>query len=99
MTFDRRDFLKAGASAMALPLLGGRLHAQTQAFSPLSLLAAAAPQTDRVLVIIRFDGGHDGLNTVLPLDNYDNLAKARANLLIPAAKALKIDAATGLHPA
>ena len=92
----RRQFLKAGASAAAVPLLSGRL----QAAYGMSPLAALAPQgaADRVLVVIRLDGGNDGLNTVLPLDQYENLAKARSNILIPAEKALKLDDLTGFHP-
>ncbi|MDB5104144.1 MAG: hypothetical protein JWP91_1833 [Fibrobacteres bacterium] len=95
---DRRRFLKIGASAAAVPLAGGSMAAQAFGMSPLDALAASAAN-DRVLVVVRLDGGNDGLNTVLPLDQYANLAKARANILIPEAKAVKLTAATGLHPA
>jgi uncharacterized protein (DUF1501 family) len=94
---ERRDFLKLGAAAAALPLAGGAGPAARAFASPLAALAAQA-QSDRVLVVVRLDGGNDGLNTVLPLDQYDNLAKARSNILIPAAKAAGLDAKTGLHP-
>ncbi|HKP97089.1 MAG TPA: DUF1501 domain-containing protein [Fibrobacteria bacterium] len=94
---DRRRFLKIGASACAIPLASGRLAASAYG-SPLASLAARAGN-DRVLVVVRLDGGNDGLNMVLPLDQYANLSKARANILIPEAKALKLTAATGLHPA
>ena len=95
---ERRDFLKLGASAAAIPLAAGAGPAARAFASPLATLAAQAP-SDRVLVVLRLDGGNDGLNTVLPLDQYANLAKARANILIPEAKAVKLDAKTGLHPA
>src|SRR5438445_13872253 len=65
---DRRRFLKIGASACAIPLASGRLAASAYA-SPLASLAAMAGN-DRVLVVVRLDGGNDGLNTVLPLDQY-----------------------------
>ncbi len=94
---DRRRFLKLGASAAAIPLASGGLTAKAFG-SPFSALASMAA-SDRILVIVRLDGGNDGLNTVLPLDQYANLAKARANILIPEAKAVKLTAATGLHPA
>lgn len=94
---ERREFLKLGATAAAIPLAAGGPAARAFA-SPLASLAAQA-ESDRVLVIIRLDGGNDGLNTVLPLDQYANLSKARANVLIPEAKAVKLTAATGLHPA
>jgi uncharacterized protein (DUF1501 family) len=99
MTIDRRDFLKAGAAAFTLPLVAGRLSARANPLSALSALGAAAQQADRILVVIRLDGGNDGLNTVLPLDQYDALSKARGDILIPAAKALKLSDTVGLHPA
>jgi uncharacterized protein (DUF1501 family) len=56
---------------------------------------------DRVLVLIQLNGGNDGLNTVIPLDQYTNLTNARKNILIPDNKVLAINgsAVTGLHPA
>jgi len=95
---ERREFLKLSAAATAIPLAGGAGPAARAFASPLAALAAQVP-SDRVLVVLRLDGGNDGLNTVLPLDQYDNLAKARANILIPADKAVKLDDKTGLHPA
>ncbi len=95
---DRRRFLKLGASACAIPFASGKLSAKAYGMDPLANLAALAGN-DRVLVVIRLDGGNDGLNMVLPLDQYANLAKARANIMIPENKAVKLTAATGLHPA
>jgi uncharacterized protein (DUF1501 family) len=93
---DRRRFLKIGAGAAAAPFLAG--PAKAYGLQSLAAMAAAVPG-DRVLVVIRLDGGNDGLNTVLPIDQYDNLAKARANILIPEARAAKLSDATALHPA
>lgn len=95
---DRRRFLKLGASAAVVPFAAGRLAGNAYGLAPMSALAAAA-ESDRILVVVRLDGGNDGLNTVLPLDQYANLAKARANILIPEDKAVKLTDATGLHPA
>ncbi len=96
---DRRRFLKSGLPMAAFPLLSHKLNAATlSALSPFGGLEATA-QSDNIVVIIRLDGGNDGLNTVIPLDQYDNLAKARANILIPGAKVLKLNDKTGLHPA
>lgn len=55
---------------------------------------------DRVLVIIQLYGGNDGLNTVIPLDQYDVLSTVRANVLIPESAVLDLPGspATGLHP-
>lgn len=56
---------------------------------------------DHVLVLIQLEGGNDGLNTVIPLDQYSNLIKARKNILIPDKKVLDLNnsSITGLHPA
>ncbi len=58
-------------------------------------------ETDHVLVLIQLNGGNDGLNTVLALDQYGNLSNARSNILIPESDALPLEGydATGLHPA
>ena len=59
------------------------------------------PDDGRVLVLIQLDGGNDGLNTVIPLDQYKNLITVRKNILIPENKVLALNDSsfTGLHPA
>lgn len=57
---------------------------------------------DRVLVIVQLYGGNDGLNTVIPLDQYGVLSGVRSNVLIPEGQVLDLqglNGATGLHPA
>lgn len=46
---------------------------------------------DRVLVIIRLNGGNDGLSTLVPLDQYDNLVIQRQNVLIPENQLLNLN--------
>jgi uncharacterized protein (DUF1501 family) len=98
----RRQFLKSAAPLAVVPLFGNKLFAS--AINPLlldeNLLAAAfAPETDRVLVVVQMSGGNDGLNTVLPLDQYTKMAAARSNILIPEAQVLQLGSFnTGLHP-
>jgi uncharacterized protein (DUF1501 family) len=68
------------------------------------VLARALAQTplgtsdDRVLVIVNFQGGNDGLNTVVPygLPNYYNY---RPTLGIAPNDVLRLDATVGLNPA
>ncbi|HAY70963.1 MAG TPA: hypothetical protein DCX89_03665 [Saprospirales bacterium] len=94
----RRTFIKNTATAsVALPvfLYGNKMTA----FAQNTLFNGMDEYSDRVLVLIQLNGGNDGLNMVLPLDQYSNLSKARENILIPESKALKLNLYTGLHPA
>lgn len=97
----RRNFIKNTLGVVALPSIFGQYSAEAVGLSPwLSALTNQAVETDRVLVIIRLNGGNDSLNTVIPLDQYRNLSAVRANILIPEAKVLKLNGVTktGLHP-
>ena len=96
----RRDFLKNVPLAV-VPFFSNSLFAEAM---PMSLeeysYFSNVIGEDRVLVIIQMDGGNDGLNMVLPLDQYTNLAAARGNILIPQSAALQLgNLQTGLHPA
>ncbi|MEZ4950066.1 MAG: DUF1501 domain-containing protein [Saprospiraceae bacterium] len=57
------------------------------------------PLNDKCLVIIQMLGGNDGLNMVIPIDQYDNLANARPNIILPENSLLDLNGLTGLHPA
>jgi uncharacterized protein (DUF1501 family) len=56
---------------------------------------------DRVFVIVQLNGGNDGLNTVIPLDNFSRYVNARKNIFIDQSKVLKLNGydKVGLHPA
>jgi uncharacterized protein (DUF1501 family) len=56
---------------------------------------------DRVFVIIQLNGGNDGLNTIIPLDQFPKYVNARKNIYIDETKALKLNGInhTALHPA
>lgn len=94
----RRNFIKTAAPLAFVPFFSNRLFA---AEMPISMAEATllTANNDRILVIVQLAGGNDGLNTVLPLDQYSNLAAARANVLIPDTSALQLGSfQTGLHP-
>lgn len=55
-------------------------------------------EDDRILVIIQQNGGNDGLNTIIPIDQFDNLSRARQSLLIPEQQILPLTENTGMHP-
>jgi uncharacterized protein (DUF1501 family) len=94
----RRTFIKNTATAsIGLPLMINGLP--LKAFSHHLLWKRIDPLSDRVLVLIQLNGGNDGLNMILPLDQYDNLSNARSNILIPEKQILKLTQNTGIHPA
>lgn len=67
----------------------------------LGQLSSLTTDTDHVLVVINMNGGNDGLNTLVPLDQYTNLQSARSNILVPESKLLKVAGfdKVGWHPA
>ncbi len=96
----RRDFLKAAPVAVLPAFLNG-ITLNAYGSSPmLSALAGADADTDHVLVLIQLNGGNDGLNTVIPLDQYSKLSAYRNNVLINSPKVLPLNGYTntGLHP-
>ena len=98
----RRSFIKKSAALAALPVVLNGWGFKAYSKSPLlKLLSKSVKYPDRVLVMIQLNGGNDGLNTILPIDQYSNLSKARNNILIAESKALKITGttATAFHPA
>lgn len=72
--WSRRDFLSASGILGAGSLLMGNIG--LRAFQPTPLMASLANgSNDRILVLIRFSGGNDGLNTIIERNNpfYYNL--------------------------
>ncbi len=95
----RREFLQYAVPAAAVPVMVGGISVKALADSPLlDAMLGSSIQTDRVLVIIEMNGGNDGLNTIIPLDQYATLAPARANIIIQDTKVLKMINETGFHP-
>src|SRR5688572_30441488 len=99
MAPTRRDFLRTGACA-----LGGA--AMASSFDSFGLVHALTPQaaTDyRALVCIFLNGGNDGNNTVVDLNQYASYASARGvDLAIPQGNLLAVSPITGgsygFHP-
>ncbi len=97
----RRDFLRNTIPAgVVIPsLVGGFSFKAFSADSPImQSLLLPVTETDHVFVIIQLNGGNDGLNTVIPIENFNNYVNARQNIYIPENKVLPLNGKAGLHP-
>jgi len=93
----RRNFIRSLSSSMiALPITINNLSIGVLP-QELSLFSSIM-DSDRVLVLVRLNGGNDGLNTLVPLDQYDRLYRLRQNVIIPEDSLLKISDTNGFHP-
>lgn len=91
----RRSFLKTSA-AVGTPILINGIP--VNAIARNSFLDFVNPENDKILVLIQLSGGNDGLNCVLPLDQYSNLDRARNKIIIKESLGLKLTDKTAFHP-
>lgn len=79
----RRNFIQKIGFAAGAPIAFHGVPMQLLAGeNELSRLAAQS-SNDNVLIILQMHGGNDGLNTFIPLGNYDEYYSRRANIAIP----------------
>ena len=90
MLIKRKEFLQVGSLATASFMLPKFLKAFEK---PMMV-----PPGNKVVVVIQFSGGNDGLNTVIPVRN-DIYYKARPGIGIAKDKTLIVSDETGLNPA
>ncbi len=99
---QRRDFLRKSVPAgVLLPSLvsGFSFRAFSADSAVMQSLLMPVTETDHVFVIIQLNGGNDGLNMVIPIENFGSYVNARSNIYIPENKVLKLNGKAGLHPA
>jgi uncharacterized protein (DUF1501 family) len=97
----RRQFLSNTIPAAILPSLVDGMSVKVLGDNPImAALLNTYVESDRVLVIVQLNGGNDGLNMVIPLDQYSNYVNARSNIAIAQSKVLSLIGtnAVGLHP-
>ena len=102
LTMDRRRFLQmvgygvgagavlGGLGEVLLPELMSDRMREAYAASPIGA-------ADGVIVLVGFDGGLDGLNTVVPYTN-STYYQQHGGLSIPANQVLQLNASVGLNP-
>ncbi len=90
MVIKRKEFLQIGSLATASLMLPKFLKAFEK---PMMV-----PPGNKVVVVIQFSGGNDGLNTVIPVRN-DIYYRERPKLGIAKTDALLLTDETGLNPA
>ena len=90
MHFKRKEFLQIGSLATASVMLPQFL----KAFEKKNMV----PSGNKVVVVIQFSGGNDGLNTVIPITN-DIYYRERPRIGITKDKAFGLTDDVGLNPA
>lgn len=81
----RRNFIKLSASASVIGLTPFQLQAALKSFMP---FIECQDISNRKLVLINLAGANDGLNTIVPLNQYDIYSNLRPTIKVPN---------TGLH--
>ncbi|WP_258103786.1 DUF1501 domain-containing protein [Marinoscillum sp. MHG1-6] len=79
----RRNFIKRLGFAAGAPIAFHGVPLQILASHRNLQELAAQSSNDRVLIILQMHGGNDGLNTFIPLANYDEYYSRRANIALP----------------
>jgi uncharacterized protein (DUF1501 family) len=94
-SWSRRSFIQAlGLTGVGSVVLGATQVSASKP-SPLSV-ALANSENDNILVIVRFKGGNDGLNTIVPVYDYDSYANLRPTIKHAQNDLINLDASFGI---
>lgn len=94
-TWNRRSFIQALGLAGAGSIMVGHAAVTASQPSPLSV-ALANVENDNILVIVRLKGGNDGLNTIVPIYDYDTYANLRPTIRHEQANLFNLNADFGV---
>jgi uncharacterized protein (DUF1501 family) len=102
----RRNFLKIFPATTVSPFVVNGVNMRPFANTRMAkLLSTCDGVEDRVLVLIQLKGGNDGLNNIIPLNQYDTYANLRPSIRIQENDLITLDGTlpsnkqVGLHPA
>lgn len=82
----RRHFIKLSSAASAIALTPFELQAAIKSFMPVT---NCPDISNRKLVLINLAGANDGLNTIVPLNQYDIYSNLRPTIKVPISGANK----------
>lgn len=104
----RRNFLKNIGQLSATPLVLNGLSLNPFATPSMLSLLNCDGIAERVLVVIFLKGGNDGINTIVPINQYDTYVANRPDIALPETgsnglitldSGLALEDQVGLHPA
>jgi uncharacterized protein (DUF1501 family) len=100
---NRKQFIKNIAGGIVLPSVVGGWSVKAFGESPMpdGFSNLNTSNTDHILVLIQMAGGNDGLNTLVPIDQYAALAAVRPQVVLPQNSLLSLTGSSTakLHPA
>lgn len=95
----RRSFIKHVGHSLAVPGLMSSFGFSMPGKNTITNLLKYAVESNRVLVMIFLEGGNDGLNTVIPMDQLSALNLVRPHVILPEDKLLTLSQSeVALHP-
>ena len=97
---DRRSFLHQLSHAAAMPAFLPSFLRDSKPFGALESWLSDTSNEGRILILLKMNGGNDGLNTVIPLDQMDGITSVRSNIYLPENKVIDLqNHDLGLHTA
>ena len=94
-SWSRRTFMKNLGIAGSVSMLLGRTPLTALSASPLGM-ALNTTESDNILVLIRFKGGNDGLNMIVPLFDYGTYKNYRPTIAIPEDQLINLNDSFGM---
>jgi uncharacterized protein (DUF1501 family) len=93
--WSRRTFLRNLGIAGSVSMMLGKFPLTAMATSPLGM-ALNNSDNDRILVLIRFKGGNDGLNMIVPVFDYGTYQSLRPTIRIPESELISLNDEFGM---